>query len=75
MISLCFGGVYAEKVLCGPHPARSLFSKKRRSHFFDTQGPPEPNGSGGPRAGPFYRGFSSIHLEMAAPISLMQPAS
>ena len=32
-----FGGMYAEKVLCGPNSARSPFSKKWRSHFFDTQ--------------------------------------
>ncbi len=32
-----FGGVYVEKVLCGPNSARSPFSKKMRSIFFDTQ--------------------------------------
>ena len=32
-----FGGMYVEKVLCGPNSARSLFSKKMRSIFFDTQ--------------------------------------
>ena len=29
--------MYVEKVLCGPNSARSPFSKKWRSHFFDTQ--------------------------------------
>ena len=32
-----FGGVYVEKVLCGPNSARSPFSKKMRSIFFDMQ--------------------------------------
>ena len=32
-----FGGVYVEKVLCGPNSARSPSSKRWRSHFFDTQ--------------------------------------
>ena len=34
-----FGGVYVEKVLCGPNSARSPFSKKWLRHFFDTQRP------------------------------------
>ena len=37
--TLLAGGVYVRKALCGPHPARSLFSKKRRSRFFGMREP------------------------------------
>ena len=42
-----FGGVYVEKVLCGPNSARTPFSKKWRSHFFDTQEIPRSSRFGG----------------------------
>ena len=32
-----FGGVYVEKVLCGPHSARSFPFNKVQSTFFDMQ--------------------------------------
>ena len=32
-----FGGVYVEKVLCGPNSARSPSSKKWLRQFFETQ--------------------------------------
>ena len=39
-----FGGMYVEKVLCGPNSARSPFSKKMRSIFFDRLSGPLKSG-------------------------------
>ena len=60
-----FGGIYVEKVLCGPNSAWSPSSKKCCSHFFDTQQGGEALNRASP---PLYRSCAAH-----SPLQLLHP--